>query len=176
MIGGHNPGVHGAVLTEALASRFAVQIQVATDYDLARSLKIEPSAITRRPQPRHPPGQRRDRLGTPAPRAHRLRARSPRVLGPDAAVANLAGIAPEEDRDVVTDDRRQGLRPPRHPPRPRPPDLTPPPARKDTRAMPAAAHLAPAPAAPPPARRRLAGWPCQPPSPRRSRRSPAATT
>ena len=46
MIGGHNPGVHGAVLTEALASRFAVQIQVGTDYDLAHSLKIEPGAIT----------------------------------------------------------------------------------------------------------------------------------
>jgi nitric oxide reductase NorQ protein len=30
LIGGHNPGVHGAVLTEALSSRFSVQIQVAT--------------------------------------------------------------------------------------------------------------------------------------------------
>jgi hypothetical protein len=30
VIGGHNPGVHGAVLTEALASRFSVQVQVGT--------------------------------------------------------------------------------------------------------------------------------------------------
>jgi hypothetical protein len=39
------PGVHGAVLTEALASRFAAQIQVSTDYDLARALKIDPRAV-----------------------------------------------------------------------------------------------------------------------------------
>jgi nitric oxide reductase NorQ protein len=37
--------VHGAVLTEALASRFAAQIQVSTDYDLARALKIDPKAV-----------------------------------------------------------------------------------------------------------------------------------
>src|SRR5947208_15117590 len=46
VIAGHNPGVHGAVLTEALASRFAAQIRVTTDYDLARTLKIDRRAIT----------------------------------------------------------------------------------------------------------------------------------
>ncbi len=45
IIGGHNPGVHGAVLTEALASRFTVQVKVGTDFDLARALKIDPRAI-----------------------------------------------------------------------------------------------------------------------------------
>jgi hypothetical protein len=45
VVAGHNPGVHGAVLTEALASRFAVQIQVATDYDLAAGLKVNPRAV-----------------------------------------------------------------------------------------------------------------------------------
>lgn len=30
VVAGHNPGVHGAVLTDALASRFSVQIQVST--------------------------------------------------------------------------------------------------------------------------------------------------
>ena len=44
VIAGHNPGVHGAVLTEALASRFSVQIQVGTDYDLALALKIDARA------------------------------------------------------------------------------------------------------------------------------------
>jgi hypothetical protein len=38
VVAGHNPGVHGAVLTEALSSRFTFQFEVATDYDLARSL------------------------------------------------------------------------------------------------------------------------------------------
>ena len=46
IIGGHNPNVHGAVLTEALSSRFTVQVKVGTDYDLARALKIDPRAIT----------------------------------------------------------------------------------------------------------------------------------
>ena len=102
VIGGHNPGVHGAVLTEALASRFAVQIQVATDYDLARSLKIEPRAITvaRTLAKRQAAGE----IGW-APQLRELIAfdKITRVLGLDAAVANLAGIAPEEDRDVVTE-------------------------------------------------------------------------
>jgi hypothetical protein len=37
--------VHGAVLTEALASRFSVQIQVGSDYDLAAALKINRAAV-----------------------------------------------------------------------------------------------------------------------------------
>ncbi|MZG16609.1 AAA domain-containing protein, partial [Streptomyces sp. SID5914] len=45
VIAGHNPGVHGAVLTEALASRFSVQIQVGSDYDLAAALKINRTAV-----------------------------------------------------------------------------------------------------------------------------------
>ena len=102
LVGGHNPGVHGAVLTEALASRFSVQIQVATDYDLARSLKIEPKAITvaRNLAAR----QARGEIGW-APQLRELIAfaKIAGVLGTDAAVANLAGIAPEEDRDAVAE-------------------------------------------------------------------------
>jgi hypothetical protein len=102
LIGGHNPGVHGAILTEALASRFSVQIQVATDYDLARSLKIEPKAITvaRNLAARHARGE----IGW-APQLRELIAfgKIAGVLGTDAAVANLTGIAPEEDRDAVAE-------------------------------------------------------------------------
>jgi nitric oxide reductase NorQ protein len=102
LIGGHNPGVHGAILTEALSSRFSVQIQVATDYDLARSLKIEPRAITvaRNLAAR----QARGEIGW-APQLRELIAfgKIAGVLGLEAAVANLTGIAPEEDRDAVAD-------------------------------------------------------------------------
>jgi MoxR-like ATPase len=102
LIGGHNPGVHGAILTEALSSRFSVQIQVATDYDLARSLKIEPRAITvaRNLAAR----QSRGEIGW-APQLRELIAfgKIAGVLGLEAAVANLTGIAPEEDRDAVAD-------------------------------------------------------------------------
>lgn len=102
VVGGHNPGVHGAVLTEALSSRFSVQIHVGTDYDLARSLKIEPRAVTvaRNLAAR----QARGEIGW-APQLRELIAfgKVAAVLGTEAAVANLVGIAPEEDRDAVAD-------------------------------------------------------------------------
>jgi hypothetical protein len=49
VVAGHNPGVHGAILTEALSSRFSCQVKVSTDYDLAHHLKIDPA-------PSRPPG------------------------------------------------------------------------------------------------------------------------
>jgi nitric oxide reductase NorQ protein len=100
IIGGHNPGVHGAILTEALASRFTVQIKVGTDYDLAHALKIDPRAIS----------AARDLAGRQAkgeigwsPQLRELIGyhRTAAALGDNAALANLAGIAPEEDQDVV---------------------------------------------------------------------------
>ncbi len=102
VVAGHNPGVHGAVLTEALASRFGVQIQVATDYDLAAGLKVNPRVI----QVAHnlASRQRSSEVGW-APQLRELLAfkQVEGVLGEDAAVQNLIGIAPEEDRDVVAE-------------------------------------------------------------------------
>src|SRR5918993_1030824 len=46
VIAGHNPGVHGAILTEALASRFDVHIEVTTDFDLAKHLGVPTPAVT----------------------------------------------------------------------------------------------------------------------------------
>jgi nitric oxide reductase NorQ protein len=102
VIAGHNPGVHGAVLTEALASRFAAQIRVSTDYDLARTLKIDSRAIkvARNLAARVEHGV----IGW-APQLRELIAyqKIARVLGTEAAVANLIGIVPEEDRDEAAD-------------------------------------------------------------------------
>ncbi len=102
VIAGHNPGVHGAVLTDALASRFSVQIQVGTDFDLAHALKIDSQAIrvARNLATRQVKGE----IGW-APQLRELIAfgKIADVLGMDAAAANLTGIAPEEDRDVVTE-------------------------------------------------------------------------
>lgn len=98
VIAGHNPGVHGAVLTDALASRFAAQIRVSTDYDLARTLKIDARAIkvARNLAARVESGA----VGW-APQLRELIAyqKIAGVLGAQAAVANLIGIVPEEDRD-----------------------------------------------------------------------------
>ncbi|WP_242891119.1 AAA family ATPase [Actinomadura litoris] len=102
VVAGHNPGVHGAVLTEALASRFAAQIRVSTDYDLARKLRIEPRAVrvARNLARRQETGE----IGW-APQLRELIAfqKMAAVLGPEAAVANLLGVAPAEDRDVVAE-------------------------------------------------------------------------
>jgi MoxR-like ATPase len=100
VVAGHNPGVHGAILTEALSSRFSVQVEVTTDYDLARHLGIDPRAIraARDLADRKAKGE----IGW-APQLRELLAyaRVAGILGENAALANLAGIGPEEDRDVV---------------------------------------------------------------------------
>ncbi|MFC7306801.1 AAA family ATPase [Streptomyces monticola] len=100
VIAGHNPGVHGAVLTEALASRFSVQIQVGSDYDLAAALKVNRTAV--RVARRLATGQQASEVGW-APQLRELLAfqKIADVLGVEAAFANLVGIAPIEDRDQV---------------------------------------------------------------------------
>ncbi len=102
VVAGHNPGVHGAVLTDALSSRFSAQIQVSTDYDLADQLKIDKKAVrvARNLSVRQQQGE----IGW-APQLRELIAfgRIADVLGTDAAAGNLVGIAPEEDREIVAD-------------------------------------------------------------------------
>ncbi|MDH6223653.1 nitric oxide reductase NorQ protein [Streptomyces sp. MJP52] len=102
VIAGHNPGVHGAVLTEALASRFSVQVQVGSDYDLASSLKINPTAV--RIARNLATLQKAGEIGW-APQLRELIAfqKIADVLGADAAFSNLVGIAPLEDRDTVAE-------------------------------------------------------------------------
>lgn len=99
-IAGHNPGVHGAVLTEALASRFTMQIQVTTDLNLARSLGVPEIAVTiakalykkvSNGEINWAP-QLRELLA-----CHTIH----KVLGLDAAIANLAACAPDDDRPAV---------------------------------------------------------------------------
>jgi len=102
VVAGHNPGVHGAILTEALSSRFSCQVKVSTDYDLARALKIDPRAIkaARDLAARQASGE----IGwSPQLRELLAFAKIAGILGEDAAIANLAGIAPGEDADAVAD-------------------------------------------------------------------------
>jgi len=102
VIAGHNPGVHGAVLTEALSSRFSVQIQVGSDYDLAAALKIDRTAVR---IARHLAAlQTAGDVGW-APQLRELIAfqKIADVLGTETAFANLVGIAPLEDRDTVAE-------------------------------------------------------------------------
>jgi nitric oxide reductase NorQ protein len=100
VVAGHNPGVHGAVLSDALASRFAAQIRVSTDYDLATQLAVDRRAVrvARNLAARVEKGE----IGW-APQLRELLAfqKIAAVLGPMAAAANLVGIAPEDDRETV---------------------------------------------------------------------------
>ena len=100
VVAGHNPGVHGAILTEALASRFEVHLEVTTDWDLAKHLGVPAAAV----QAAITLNQRLAAGAVSwAPQLRELLgfARLRRTLGLPAAVANLAGRAPEDDRDEV---------------------------------------------------------------------------
>lgn len=100
VIAAHNPGVHGAILTEALASRFILRVNVSTDYELARTLgvnsgvvsvaenlsaKVTAGEINWAPQLRELLGYKN----------------VADALGDDIALANLLGQCPEEDRPVA---------------------------------------------------------------------------
>ncbi|MCE7009926.1 AAA family ATPase [Kibdelosporangium philippinense] len=100
VVAGHNPGVHGAILTDALSSRFSAQIHVSTDYDLADQLKIDKRAV--RAARNLATQQIKGEIGW-APQLRELIAfqKIAGVLGTEAAAGNLVGIAPEEDRDTV---------------------------------------------------------------------------
>ncbi|GAA2617352.1 AAA family ATPase [Paractinoplanes durhamensis] len=98
--GGHNPGVHGAILTEALSSRFTVQIQVNTDWDLARHLGVPKNVVAAAIDLNADLAA--GRIGW-APQLRELlgfiRVRD--NLGTTAALSNLVGIAPEDARTEV---------------------------------------------------------------------------
>ncbi|KUL31428.1 AAA family ATPase [Actinoplanes awajinensis] len=99
--GGHNPGVHGAILTEALASRFTVQIEVTTDWDLARQLGVPAKVIAAAIELNNDLAA--DRIDW-APQLRELlgfvKVRD--ALGTAAALSNLAGIAPPGCRVEIT--------------------------------------------------------------------------
>ncbi|PPJ01258.1 AAA family ATPase [Nocardia cyriacigeorgica] len=102
VVAGHNPGVHGAILSDALASRFAFQVQVGSDYDLAKQLGVDPKAVraARNLATRQDKGE----IGW-APQLRELLAFQKIATATDTntAAANLIGAAPEDDRAIVAD-------------------------------------------------------------------------
>jgi MoxR-like ATPase len=102
VVAGHNPGVHGAILSDALASRFAFQVQVESDYDLAGQLGVDAKAVkvARSLATRKEKGE----IGW-APQLRELLAFQKITAATDlhTAAANLIGAAPEDDREIVAD-------------------------------------------------------------------------
>ncbi|WP_280433439.1 AAA family ATPase [Nocardia brasiliensis] len=102
VVAGHNPGVHGAILSEALASRFAFQVEVSSDYELAAGFGVDPRAVR---VARALAGRvARGEIGW-APQLRELLAFAKIADATDTATAaaNLLGTAPEEDRAIVTE-------------------------------------------------------------------------
>ncbi|NNH75685.1 AAA domain-containing protein [Nocardia uniformis] len=100
VVAGHNPGVHGAILSDALASRFAFQVEVSSDYELAESLGVDSRAVrvARALATRVGKGE----IGW-APQLRELLAFAKIAAAVDipTAAANLIGTAPEDDRAIV---------------------------------------------------------------------------
>ncbi|GLZ78321.1 hypothetical protein Afil01_31280 [Actinorhabdospora filicis] len=102
VIAGHNPGVAGAILTEALSSRFAVHIEVTSDWDLAERLGVPQQAIT--VAMNLAANAASGAIGW-SPQLRELLAvkKVTETLGLDAALANLVAVAPAIDRPLVAE-------------------------------------------------------------------------
>jgi MoxR-like ATPase len=101
VVGAHNPGVPGAVLSEALASRFNLTIEVGTDYVLAKEVGVDTRVVR---AAAHMDKLRRSEQVTWAPQMRELMAykRVAEILGEAAAIGNLLACAPEGDeRDIL---------------------------------------------------------------------------
>lgn len=99
IVAAHNPGVQGAILSDALASRFGVHVWLETDLDLAASLGVNAKFIklTRNLRLRRDKGE----MGVFVPEMRDLLAARDfgRVFGDQAAGENLLGKAPEDFQD-----------------------------------------------------------------------------
>lgn len=107
VIAAHNPGVTGAILTDALSSRFIAQVWVETDLELAASLGV-PDKMLKLIRNLRTQRDKEDN-GLWVPQLREMLAFRDLALqwGEIAAAANLLGIAPEgPDRDAMADKMR----------------------------------------------------------------------
>jgi hypothetical protein len=102
VIGAHNPGAPGAVLSEALASRFALHLDVPTDFEMAlRDLKIDRVAVNLAKELTKLRDEKGDLSWAPAMRELIAYQKIKDLLGSEAALCNLISQAPVIDRPIV---------------------------------------------------------------------------
>jgi nitric oxide reductase NorQ protein len=101
VIAAHNPGVVGAHLSDALASRFTARIWVETDLTLAGSLGVPERFIQLVRKLRADKEKGQEGLWTPQLRELLAARDISNVFGEIAAAANLLGQAPEEDQGHI---------------------------------------------------------------------------
>lgn len=97
VVGAHNPGVPGAILSEALASRFAIHLDVPTDLELALKFGVERTVIT---IAKSMQALRTEGKVMWAPEMRELLAyvKVKNILGRTPALQNLVSLCPESDR------------------------------------------------------------------------------
>lgn len=100
VIGAHNPGVPGAILSEALASRFSIHLDVPTDFELAFSLGVERDVVN---LAKELTADRERQITSWAPAMRELLAyvKIRDLFGREVALRNMISICPELDRDHV---------------------------------------------------------------------------
>lgn len=108
VIAATNPHAPGVQLSEALLSRFTIQVEVDSDYDLAKHLKVNAKIVTAAKQM----DRRRmsgDMLWAPQLRELFAFKRNEQVFGITFAARALIAGAPEMDRDIVADSVSKAL-------------------------------------------------------------------
>lgn len=106
VVAAHNPGVHGAILTDALASRFIARIHVETDLTLAASLGVTDRFLKLVKVLRNDRQQGQTNLWVPQLRELLAARKIADVFGEEVAAANLLGVTPEDDQEWMADKMR----------------------------------------------------------------------
>ena len=102
VFGAYNPDVPGAVVSDALLSRFAMAVEVHTDWEVAGMLDVPAPAVSAAVQLN---AKLNANEVSAAPQLRELIAFRDvaKVFGQDAAVSNLLAFAHPEDRTVFTE-------------------------------------------------------------------------
>jgi MoxR-like ATPase len=102
VVGATNPNAPGVRLSEALLSRFTLQVEMTTDWSLARKLGVPTQAVTAAQNLAKK--QASDEVSW-APQFRELLAfkKTESLYGTKFAIANLLAVAPEIDRPIVQD-------------------------------------------------------------------------
>lgn len=103
VVGCHNPGVKGAILTEALSSRFLLQINVETDFDIARKLEV-PETVIRIANNMQKKKDEEKITFVPQMREMLGFVKIASSFSETMAVNNMFGLVPELEREIVRND------------------------------------------------------------------------
>lgn len=103
LIGATNPNAPGVRLSEALLSRFTIQVEMTTDYSLAKKLGVPTLAIT---ASKNLNNKQQEGQISWSPQMRELEAfrDTANIFGTKFAIENLLASAPENDRAVVAEN------------------------------------------------------------------------